>query len=868
MATSVAPALPPGFQLETPVPAGTGAAPPLPPGFQLEAPATAPRAPQDGDVFTGTEVPEGFHAVTIDGQKVLRRNFGFDDAVQAISNLPGVGTMAQMGAGIWNTGVKALSGVAGAIRGGNPDTVRNVQEKMGVQLPPSQDPILQGFGKVADAFGTVAKPIDDAVASLPPGPRTVLESVAEAVPDVAGLAGARIPLKQAFAPPAPRVLGSAEIDEALHAVGYRNLPRQDKGSTMAQRVGATIVGEPTAAAAQSLTNQSVTNMLARREAGIADDVPELTHAAIAKARADGPGAVYDAARNALPEVLVQDQQLASSLRSIGDTTSQLPRSPDVDALKQSMLAQPQMTRDQLFANIQQARDRAARYYASDQPDAQAMADAYSDVARAYEDFAGRQLEANPQSPVTLQDWQNARVAFAKNYAAQAALRGTSIDAAVYSRALNKNPEAMTGGSRLIAEQHNRYPLSTRFGPTTFAPEGIGAAGSFEGGLARHAVAPVIGAGTGAMIGGPSGAAIGAGVGMMGSHALQSGVRRWIGGNPERAARVAAQASRDPNLSNFFWSGPEPRWPARPPQEPQIAGLSPARPPQEPQIAGLLPAPNMVNAGGGVTTLTTLVDELGLSPDVQAAGRLHPGAPRASAVVEPESRGPMETVEFREPENWSGLSFDTGAPPAAPGRPAGISLADVLAEGVEQSPPPGLTLGDMVAPKPQGVPFRRDPALDAGDLELAPEDAWFSHGQAPLGDLAAVMSQGVPEDIVARSSPRRPAMDRSQKRGKLVNNASGESSASVEAINRDKLERAEGKERYLIDPDGKMWPIRGVDAVDAKAPKGSIIVQKGIGDEPFSILDRGGLPASHARGLLNRALAGGTGLTLADLLGGS
>lgn len=859
MATPVAPALPPGFQLETPVPAGTGAAPPLPPGFQLEAPATAPRAPQDGDVFTGTEVPEGFHTVTIDGQKVLRRNFGFDDAVQAISNLPGVGTMAQMGAGIWNTGVKALSGLAGAIRGGNPDTVRNVQEKMEVQLPPSQDPILQGIGKVADVFGAVAKPIDDAVASLPPGQRTVLESVAEAVPDVAGLAGARIPLKQAFAPPAPRVLGNAEIDEALHAVGYRNLPRQNKDSTMAQRVGAAIVGEPTAAAAQSLTNQSVTNMLARREAGIPDYVPEPTHAAIAKARADGPGAVYDAARNALPDTLVQDQQLAASLRSIGDTTSQLPRSPDVDALKQSLLAQPQMTRDQLFANIQQARDRAARYYASDQPDAQAMADAYSDVARAYEDFAGRQLQANPQSPVTLQDWQDARVAFAKSYAAQAALRGTNFDAAVYSRALNRNPEALTGGSRLIAEQHNRYPLSTRFGPTTFAPDGIGAAGSFEGGLARHAVAPAIGAGTGAMIGGPSGAAIGAGVGMMGSHALQSGVRRWIGGDPERAAEMAARASRDPNLSNFFWSGPEPRWPARPPQEPQIAGL--------------LPAPNMVNAGGGATTLTTLVDELGLSPDVQAAGRLHPGAPRVSAVVEPESRGPMEVLDFTEPQNWSPVLQTERYVPTArlPGRRGtgqDISLADVLAEGVEQSPPPGLTLGDMVAPEPQGIPFRRDPALDAGDLELAPEDAWFSPGQAPLGDLAAVMSQGVPEDIVARSSPRRPAMDRGQKRGELVNNASGESSASVEAINRDKLERAEGRERYLIDPDGKMWPIRGVDAVDAKAPKGSIIVQKGIGDEPFSILDRGGLPASQARGLLNRALAGGTGLTLADLLGGS
>jgi hypothetical protein len=90
---------------------------------------------------------------------------------------------------------------------------------------------------------------------------------------------------------------------------------------------------------------------------------------------------------------------------------------------------------------------------------------------------------------------------------------------------------------------------------------------------------------------------------------------------------------------------------------------------------------------------------------------------------------------------------------------------------------------------------------------------------------------------------------------VENNASGESSASLEAIRRNNLEKAEGRTRHLVDPDGNATPLTGVDAVDAKAPKGHIIVQ-GDGKGGHTILDRGGLPQMHANGLLNRARARG------------
>lgn len=73
-----------------------------------------------------------------------------------------------------------------------------------------------------------------------------------------------------------------------------------------------------------------------------------------------------------------------------------------------------------------------------------------------------------------------------------------------------------------------------------------------------------------------------------------------------------------------------------------------------------------------------------------------------------------------------------------------------------------------------------------------------------------------------------------------NNASGESSASVEAINRVKSEKAAGQDRFVIEPNGTVTPLRGVDAVDAVARKGQVIVQRSVGDKKYSVLDRGGL----------------------------
>jgi len=82
------------------------------------------------------------------------------------------------------------------------------------------------------------------------------------------------------------------------------------------------------------------------------------------------------------------------------------------------------------------------------------------------------------------------------------------------------------------------------------------------------------------------------------------------------------------------------------------------------------------------------------------------------------------------------------------------------------------------------------------------------------------------------------------------NASGESSASLEAISRVSQEKAAGQVRAVIEADGTVRPITGVDAVDASARDGQVIVQRGVGANEWTVLDRGGKSQTQINGILN------------------
>ncbi len=124
----------------------------------------------------------------------------------------------------------------------------------------------------------------------------------------------------------------------------------------------------------------------------------------------------------------------------------------------------------------------------------------------------------------------------------------------------------------------------------------------------------------------------------------------------------------------------------------------------------------------------------------------------------------------------------------------------------------------------------------------------------LADVEGRITKLNPEEPTPKGPTLGQRIGGGRQRGgpKFENNASGESSASLEAQNRVAQENAAGQRRYTIDPDGNVTPLTGVDSVDAKAPQGHIIVQRGVGATPYSVLDRGGMGAREAQGLLARA----------------
>ena len=438
--------------------------------------------------------------------------------------------------------------------------------------------------------------------------------------DIAGTAATLVPgiaaMREAAAMPKANPVGVAKTGSEIGAeAGYKGVhSRQDLSLPGAQ---------------------AVTDKLIADDAGVpAGQV--LSVPAVQNARAIGPARVYDAAHAALPPQLAADQGLQGAIQGIGDTTSQLPRSPDVDALKQSMLAQPNMTRDELFANIQQARERAATNMAAEDPDKQAVGHAYNQLANAYEDFAGRQLAANPNAGVTLEQFQNARTQFAKNYAAEAALKGGEhIDPAVYARIMAKDPNLLSGNSRIVGQVTAALPPAPPFGTERGLVHGTGqVAGAVLGGVAGH----LMGGGLPAELAGAAGGSV------LAPRIARAVHNLFATGDLGAAGSTAT----NPALSYLFHGN-----------EPEAGWNRSEPPPAPPEPQRLLPAPATVNAGGGATT-DTLLRDLGLTPDVQRAGAAHPGAPAPGNFTPDNPQGMQVLDPHALTQNWAGTHPD-GSP---------------------------------------------------------------------------------------------------------------------------------------------------------------------------------------------------------------
>jgi hypothetical protein len=205
-------------------------------------------------------------------------------------------------------------------------------------------------------------------------------------------------------------------------------------------------------------------------------------------------------------------------------------------------------------------------------------------------------------------------------------------------------------------------------------------------------------------------------------------------------------------------------------------------------------------------------------------------------------GPIERPGPQPPPGMTASPPTAPAPPAA-GPPGQIPLADLLSHGVEQQPAQGLSLSPEPS-APAGVPFARNAAHEAGPFSLVlVGSSTQSVPKEDNRDLGAVMSQGVPEGTIARTVQNPGLKMPVTKSPRFVaNNASGESAASQEAINRGTSNLVE------VDPDGNEHPVlRDVTQADREPSPNHLIVNKDTGD----IVKSGGMAPALARGLLNR-----------------
>jgi hypothetical protein len=702
--------------------------------------------PKDYDPTPKAGVPQGFHEIRTNGSPYIVHDQTIDDAIKALSDLPGVGLAERIGQGATRLVGKAASGLVGLV--GGPDTVQKVQGAVNraTELPPSNDPLVTAAGAVSNAASSAAAPVDRAVGNLSPGPRTAIEGIEEAAPDVASMLG--------FRAVAPAEAATTQIArspaEVAQAAGYTGLR--------------------TKADLTAPGNQAITDALISKDAGI---VPGQTPsiASLENGRNVGPGKVYRDTENSIPTNLTQDDKLRHDLSNLPNQVSQLPRSPDVDALQTSMLAKPDFTRDELFANIREARERAKAHWKSDDPDKDALGDAYHSLANAYEDFAGR------QPGVDLPAWLQARTQMAKNYQAQAALQGPQgsehFNAQAYGKIAERNPHLLTGNGAIVGHVASGLPASAPVGMADILPE---AAGVTAGGAATEALGHVLGV--------PGGGAVGA---IAGHYAaaplirakLQELLRR---GDPE----LAGQTGTNPALSYFFNQGRmPPGW---------------NRSPAVQQIAGLLPSPPMVNAGGGASTPTTL-ENLGLTPDVQAAGVQHPAAAKLAALREQLSQPPArpaEPIDFQGPQKWGDFSIAPSQPQSSPVS-AGVPFENVLEQGGNQRKPvAGIDTRVRTAPQsPKGPNVRTPPGAPelTEEFPTGPSDAQIAfrnqQAAARLRKVAGDLSMEGPGGSTGTPLDRlRSALARQEREyaegGEVVRGSSSPGSPGVSGAVRDAL----------------------------------------------------------------------------------
>jgi hypothetical protein len=205
-------------------------------------------------------------------------------------------------------------------------------------------------------------------------------------------------------------------------------------------------------------------------------------------------------------------------------------------------------------------------------------------------------------------------------------------------------------------------------------------------------------------------------------------------------------------------------------------------------------------------------------------------PQAEAAAAEKAGVAQKQQSAQERANEASMgAFEAGAPARAQAAAVGQKALQDAADRPPLPPPVEAVVAASRVP-----PFARTAEQKA---TLTAARVAYS---AP--DLAAITIEPA-----LRTQEQRLAVERltQAKASPLRDNGSGESIASLEDQGRVAEEKKLGRTRVLVNADGTSQQLSGVGAVDQRARAGQVIVQLGVGAQPWTALEQGpGTGKSH------------------------
>lgn len=305
-------------------------------------------------------------------------------------------------------------------------------------------------GKAAEQYvGALGSPIADLlnkpVQALDNAGHPILAQGARAAEDVIPFAGPKALGALSRAIPKSAATLTPEVAEATNA-GLSLTPQQAGGPLGQLAQGLT--GSAKLERSISLKNAPQINKLGAQAIG----APDLSDASIDKAKQPALN-VYAKAKTAGP-VQLQPQDF-SKVQAPGTL-----QDPAVQALQNHYASMGSIDANDLVADMRQLRaDAPKNIKAPFDPSKNALGWAQKAASDALENALGRQLQTmGPSAPVSLGDFQQARMQLAKIHSVEDAMDGPNLSAKELAKQLNRNAP-LSGNLRVIGNAYNNFDRS-------------------------------------------------------------------------------------------------------------------------------------------------------------------------------------------------------------------------------------------------------------------------------------------------------------------------------------------------------------------------------------------------------------------------